>query len=243
MIGDFIALIGQFQIHHHARRCGKSNGECKYGYSKAVIAQSRIQEFHYLLARSEAHQNIVPDNLDLLTLLRCHHCLEMIHSDQCIGYILKYCSKSSDIHPVGTVIDEGCQFSKKQQLEYDAASRVCSGVECFAHICSNRRHHLSPSVGLLPVYRENKRIVLIHPNRNAEERLNESSPLERYFHRPRGAKSDDLTYTQYFSLFQTTKRDEGVQDECPQPQHIVPRLKTAIFMLKDVCLRKHEKFC
>jgi hypothetical protein len=46
------------------------------------------------LARSEADQNIVPHNLDLLALLWCHHCLEIIHSDQCIGYILKYCSKT-----------------------------------------------------------------------------------------------------------------------------------------------------
>jgi hypothetical protein len=29
----------------------------------------------------------------------------------------------------------------------------------------------------------------------------------------------------------------------PQPQHIVPRLKPAIFVLRDVCLREHERFC
>jgi hypothetical protein len=215
MISGFRALIDQFQIHHHTRRCRKSNAECKHGYPSAANAQSRIKELQYLFARSEADQNIVPQNLDLLALLRCHHYLEIIQCDQCIGYILKYCSKNSDIHPVGTVIYEGLQVSKKQQLEYYAASKVCSAVECFAQICDDQRHHLSPSVGLLPVYLENKRIVLIHPNSNAEERLNQSSPLQRYFPRPRGAKYDGLTYTQYFSLFQTTKRDECVQDECP----------------------------
>jgi hypothetical protein len=45
MINDFRALIYQFQIHHHSRRCRKSNGVCKYGYPKAGIAQSRIQQF------------------------------------------------------------------------------------------------------------------------------------------------------------------------------------------------------
>jgi hypothetical protein len=144
---------------------------------------------------------------------------------------------------VGKLIYEGRQVSKNQQLQYYAASRMCSAVECFAQIYDNRRHRLSPPVGLLPVYLENKRIVLIHPNSNAEATLNQSSPFERYFHRPRGAEYDELIYTQYFSLFQTTKCDESIQDECPHPHHIVPRLRPAMFILKDVCLREHERFC
>jgi hypothetical protein len=69
MISDFTALIDQLQIHHHSGRCSNANGECKYGYPKPSIGQNRIQDFHYLLARSEADQNIVPHNLDLLALL------------------------------------------------------------------------------------------------------------------------------------------------------------------------------
>jgi hypothetical protein len=130
-----------------------------------------------------------------------------------------------------------------QQLEYYAASRVCSTVDCFAQICGDWRHHLSPSVGWLAVYRENKKIVLIHPKSNAKERLNQSSPLERHFLRPRTAEDDDLTFAQYFSLFQITKHNEGIQNECPQPHHIVPQSNPAIFILKDMHFSEHERFC
>jgi hypothetical protein len=172
MISDFRAPIDQFPTHHHTHRCRKSNDKCKYGYPHPLIAHNRIQEFRYLFALSDDDQNIVPRKLDLLALFRCHHCLELIHSHQCIGYILKYLSKNSDIHRIGTLIYEGRYVSKKQQLEYYAALRVCSAVECFAQICGYRRHDFSQSVGLLPFYLENKRIVLTHPNSDAEERLN-----------------------------------------------------------------------
>jgi hypothetical protein len=172
MISDFRALIDQFQIHHHSRRCRKPSGKCKYGYPQPVNAESRIQKCQYLFKRSELDQNIVPHKLALLYLLRRHHCSEIIDSDQCIRYMHKYCSKNSDIHPIRTVIYEGRKIDKKKQLEYCAASRIRSAVEYCAQIYSDRRHHLSPAVGLLAVYLENKKTVLIHPNNDPEERLN-----------------------------------------------------------------------
>jgi hypothetical protein len=144
---------------------------------------------------------MVTHNLELLTLLQCHYCLEIIHSDQCIGYILKYCSKKLDTHPLDIVRYEGFEISKRQQLEYYAGSRIYSAVECFAAISGDRRHHLNLFVGFLTVYLENQRIVLIHHKTDVEERLNQSSRLERYFDRSQGQEYDNLTYTQYFSLF------------------------------------------
>jgi hypothetical protein len=42
MISDFRALIDQFEIHYHTRRCRKPSGKCKYGYPQPVNAESRI---------------------------------------------------------------------------------------------------------------------------------------------------------------------------------------------------------
>jgi hypothetical protein len=49
--------------------------------------QTRIQCHTYLFARDAQEGNIVPHNLLLLAYFRCHHCLEVIHSEQCIGYV------------------------------------------------------------------------------------------------------------------------------------------------------------
>jgi hypothetical protein len=51
------------------------------------------------------------------------------------------------------------------------------------------------------MYLENKKTVPIHPNTHPEERLNQSSPLERYFLRPEGAKYDDLREANIFHFF------------------------------------------
>jgi hypothetical protein len=90
-----------------------------------VNTENRIQKFQYLFARSQVDQNMVPQNLELLALFRCHHCLELFHSDQFIGYVLKYCSKNSDVSPIRIVIYEGRTVNKKQ-LEYYPTPRVCS---------------------------------------------------------------------------------------------------------------------
>jgi hypothetical protein len=243
MISDFRTLIDRFQVHHHTRRCRTSTGACKYRYPQEVNPESRIEKCKYYFARSEADRYIVPHNLELLALLRCHHCLEVIHSSQCIGYILKYCSKNSEASAVNAKIYEGRHVNETQKLELFAAQRLCSSVECKGQIDGESRYHLSPTVGLLPVYLEDKKIVLVHPNQNPEERLLQSSPLEKYFFRPRGPEYDNLTYTQYFSLFQSTQSDQGVQDDCPQRHNIVARSKPAIFILKDVSLRDSERFC
>jgi hypothetical protein len=55
----------------------------------------------YLFARTADACEIVPHNPVLLAQFRCHHCLEVIHSDQAIGYVLTYCTKNSDAGQVG----------------------------------------------------------------------------------------------------------------------------------------------
>jgi hypothetical protein len=109
--------------------------------------------------------------------------LEVIHSEKSIGYVLKYCSKNSDVHPVAIVLYEGCQISSNQPLQYYAASRISSAVECFAAICGDRRHHLSPTVGLLAVHLEGKKVILVSAKDGGQvdRKLQQPSLLDSYF--------------------------------------------------------------
>jgi hypothetical protein len=133
----------------------------------------------------------------------------VIHSGQSIGDVLKYCSKNTDVHPVDTVLYEGAKISSNQPLQYYATSRISSAVECFAAICGDRRHHLSPTIGLLAVHLEGKKVILVRTKDRGQvdRKLQQPSPLERYFCRPIGSPYDDLTYAQYDSVFQATKKE------------------------------------
>jgi hypothetical protein len=134
--------------------------------------------------------------------------------------------------------------SKGQQLEYYVASRISSVVECFAAICGDRHHQLSRSVGLLTLYIENQKVFLLHPEINAEETLNQSSSnRERYFYRSQGEENENVTYHQYFSLFESTKGNDGAQDGCPQPHNILRRRKVALYKINDISLKGDERFC
>jgi hypothetical protein len=134
--------------------------------------------------------------------------------------------------------------SKGQQLENDAVSRISSALECFVAICADQPHYLSLSVGLLTVCRENQKIVLAHRKMNPEERLNQSrSNLERYFYTAQREEYENLIFIQYFSFCQSTKLDEGFQDGCPQSHTIVLQQKAALYIIKDIFLKGHERFC
>jgi hypothetical protein len=148
---------------------------------QTVSGETWIRNFQYFFAQSATDQNIVPVNLKRFAWSRYHHCLEVIHSDQCIGYILKYCSQNSDGHPLAILWYEKREVLKRQQLPYFVASGIYSQVECSAAINGERHHHLSPSVGFLIIYIESQRVFLSHSEKEAEERLNQSSSLDRYF--------------------------------------------------------------
>jgi hypothetical protein len=169
--------------------------------------------------------------------------LEVIHSEQSISYLLKYYSKNSDVHPVTTALCEGGQISSNQPLQYYAASRISSAIECFSAICGDRRDHLSPTVGLLAVHLEGKTVLFVCARDRGQihRKLQQPSPLERHFGRPIGSPDNDLTYAQYYSLFQTMKKEQGAQ--CFQSDHIIRKSKSALYILRDVCFKDRERFC
>jgi hypothetical protein len=124
-------------------------------------------------------------------------------------------------------------------LKRSAIETLCSHED----FLGDPRHHLSPSVELLAVYLENQKVILVHSRMNLDERLNQSSSgLERDFYRPQGDEYKNLTYPQYFSLFQRIKRNEGVLDGCPHRDNIVPRRKAASYIIKDTSLKENGHF-
>jgi hypothetical protein len=61
----------------------------------------------------------------------------VLHSEQCIGNVLKYFPKDFDAGriPVQNVLHECHSVTRSDKLEYQAATRISSGSKCFAGIC------------------------------------------------------------------------------------------------------------
>jgi hypothetical protein len=78
--------------------------------------------------------------------------LEVIHSQQFIGYIMKYCLKNSDRYPAATVLYKGRKLERNQKLEYFGASDVSSAVECFASISGARRYHTELTIEIINIH-------------------------------------------------------------------------------------------
>jgi hypothetical protein len=95
-VADFRALILLSQVHSHSKRCASANGRCQFGYPQTPARETCIRGHSYVFKRNPGEENIVPHNARILASFRCHHCLEVIHSDQCIGYVLKYCANNTD---------------------------------------------------------------------------------------------------------------------------------------------------
>jgi hypothetical protein len=55
-----------------------------------MAEHTRIRGHNYHFARDAEEGNIIPRNPSLLASFRAHACLKVIHSEQCIGYLLKY---------------------------------------------------------------------------------------------------------------------------------------------------------
>jgi hypothetical protein len=85
MVSDFQELIDAYQIYHHSKRGRLLNGNCPFAYPQKIAEHTRIRGHKHHFARDAEEGKIVPHNPMLLAHFRCHHRLEVIHSEQCIG--------------------------------------------------------------------------------------------------------------------------------------------------------------
>jgi hypothetical protein len=151
-----------------------------------MAGHTGIHGHNYHFAWDSQERNIMPHNPLLLASFRAHHCFEVIHSEQCIGYVLKYCAKNYDAGRISlqSVLHEGYSVTRVNKLQYYAATRIVFASEYFTGICGYWRHHMKPTVHVLGIHLPGKKIILTSVPDDALEKIDIPSPLERYFGRP-----------------------------------------------------------
>jgi hypothetical protein len=137
MIKDRRKLINEHEMRHHSKRCRLPTDGYQYGYSQKEADEATLRHWDFHFARHFEEQMIVPHNPALLAEFRCHHCLEGIHSDQCMASVVKHCANNTD---KGTVCVESVRYvgypiKSNQKVQWFGASRVASSSECFASVC------------------------------------------------------------------------------------------------------------
>jgi hypothetical protein len=247
MVSDFHQLIDTYKIHHHSKRCRLPNGKCRLGYSQELAGHTRTRGHNYHFARAAEEGNIVPQDSSLLASFRARHCLEVIHSEQYIGYVLKYCAQNSDAGWISfqNVLYEGYSVTRVNKLQYYAAIRISSASECFDGICGYWRRHMKPTVHVLGIHLPGQKIVLTSRLGDALGKIDISGPLERYFGRPIDSSYDQLTYINYHSRYSVDARPVSCdvdKDVCEPVHSANPRKNPAICILHSVHPRMHEFF-
>jgi hypothetical protein len=142
-----------------------------------MAGDTRIRGHNYHFAQDAEAGNIVPHNPSLLGSFRAHHCCEVIHSEQCIGYVLKYCVKNFDAGRISlqNVLYEGYSLTRVNKWQYYAATCILSSSQYFAGICGYRRHHMKPIVHVLGIHLPGQKIVLTAgPGDPLEKRLSQA---------------------------------------------------------------------
>jgi hypothetical protein len=228
MMSDFRQLIDAYQIHYHSKRCRLPNSKCQFGYRQEMAGHTRRCSHNYHFARDAEEGNIVPHNPSLLASFRGHHCLEVIHSEQCIGYVLKYCAKNSDAGWISlqNVLYEGYSVTRVNKLYYYAATRIPSASECFAGICGYWRHHMKPIVHVVGIHPPGQKIVSPSGPSDALEKIDIPSLLERYFGRPIDSSYNQLTSIDCHSRYYVDARPASCdvdKDVCKPVRFANPR--------------------
>ena len=221
-------LIERYQLHHHSKRCRNKQNECSFGYPKPLSDHSYFNRAELILARNEDERLIVPHNLLLLCLLRSHSCLELISSNQSIGYILKYCSKNSDKQKLWfKPIYEGKEIHPKDKLRYALASQMIPSSQCFASITGAWNYHIKPTIYELTIHLKNKKTLFIRKDEKPEDKVKHLSTLERYFVRPQSDQFDNLTYCEYYAKYsiQSKYTNGAIKDDGSPPFYVVEKSK------------------
>jgi hypothetical protein len=241
MVSDFRQLIDAYQIYHHFKRCRLPNGKCRFGYPQEMAGHTRMRGHNTHFARDAEKGNIVPHNLSLLASFRAHHCLEVIHSELCIGYVLKDCAKNSDAGRVSlqNVLYDGYSVTRVNKLQYYAATLISFASECFAGISGYLRHHMKPIVHVLGIHIPAQKIVLRSEHGDALEKIDIPGPLERYFGSPSNSSCD---YHSPYSVDAGPVSFNVDKDVCESVSFANPRKNSAFCILRSVHPRMHESF-
>lgn len=150
---------------------------------------------------------IVPHSPEILAFYRAHVEIEAIHSERCIGYVLKYVSKNSDVADVSIKEHRYCshKVDEEDYLRKYASSRVVSAVEAYSSLAGYNRYGMNPSVSLISIHLPDERIISVPFGENPVEYVRKtqisSSNLERYFMRPDHQSFDDIKICDYYGIY------------------------------------------
>jgi hypothetical protein len=210
-----------------------------------MAGHTKIRGHNYHFARDAEKGNIMPHNPLFLASFRAHHCLELIHSEQCIAYVLKYCANNSDAGRISfqNVLYEGSSVTRVNKLQYYAATGFSSASECFAGICGPWRSHMKPTVHVLGIHLPGQKIAFTSRPDDAFEKIDIQSPLERYFGRPIDSSYDQLTSLDCHSRYSVDVCPASYdidKDVCEPVRFANPRKNSAICILRSVHPRMHE---
>jgi hypothetical protein len=130
-------------------------------------------------------------------------------------------------------------------LQYPAATRILSASECFAGICGYWRHRMKPTIHVLEIQLPGQTIILTSGSGDALEKIDISTPLERYFGRPTDSSYDQLTYIDCHSRNSVDVCPASCdvdRDVCEPVRFANPRKNSAIWILRSVHPWMHELF-
>jgi hypothetical protein len=97
-----------------------------------------------------------------LVYLWRRHCLEVIHFEQCIAYVLTYYSKDSDLGRLSLqkLLYEGHYAAPSDKSHQYPARRLLLAWECFTSGCDYYSHPTKPTVPILGNHIPGQKLVL-----------------------------------------------------------------------------------
>ena len=143
--------------------------------------------------------------------------LEVVSSTQCPAYTLKYTSKDSSHCDIRTHIVKYHGQQVNDDFHYWMATKVTGTAECVMDLLGCDRYGISPTVIMLSLHLEDRRVVVVDED-DAEPTPKGLSQLQRYFRRPTSNVFEDLTMLQYYEQFAIGTRASPYQDE-GDPDH------------------------
>lgn len=246
ILGD---LSKKYMTHKCTSRCKDEFGNCTYGYPKESCDKTHYENGILIYQRGPNDSLIVPHSPEILAYYRGHVEIEAIHSERCIGYVLKYVSKNSDEADVSIKEKKYCgqKIDNEDYLHKYASSRVVSAVEAFSSLADYNRYGMNPSVSLISIHLPDERIISIPKDQDPETWISRntlsSSKLERYFLRPIDNEFDDIKLCEYFGLYSLNDNTEnGLPDFGTPPKKVIRKKKRSYCSINFVDPSNNEKF-
>ncbi|EAU89526.2 ATP-dependent DNA helicase PIF1 [Coprinopsis cinerea okayama7 len=214
-------LIQKFMMHNHPpenrppstycqREQADGSRKCRFNYPFPITPTTTISPEGRVFYRRRSAQDcmVVPHCLPLIRMMKCHINFEIASTSHLFQYLFQVYSQRILLGPDRAryrILDDN-NPEVINEIEDFWNARYLSAGEAAWRILGFRITQKDPSVTALPVHDQDNIRNQRYSRRSDEGSL---SKLERYFLRPDGTflyegqtrNFDDLTYTEYFTLF------------------------------------------